>query len=262
MSAIRGMPRAAWAVLLAVALLVTTAVVLFTWEPSPRHTNPSATPKSPAAAPTESQPTTTPGTAAAVDMLEQDLQGLRAVRLIGVANPPAPITGTAATQPDLYAGEFVRRLLTQEYVSPRNDFLAWVQADSAQSSEPLVVGLVPTELRDRLAIYSVTTSTDGGARPIPNPEEWAALAQSRSYTTVQVDRVREPVPWANAVLAGRISDPGCTAREVLATVTRHQGDSMEKASVAVTMVLEGPPSRSTWGFVKLVRYTSIPMGAS
>lgn len=263
MDTLRRMPRATWAALVALGLVVTTAVVVFAWKPAPRHTVPLSAPTTTSTqAAIPSQPTPTQPSSAAMDTLSQDLHGLREVHLVDVVTPPPVITGVVATQPDLYAGEFVRRLLTQQYDSPRADLLAWVQAESAQTSEPLVVGLVPSELRDRMAVYSVTYASTGAASPIPSAAEWEALGQKDSSTTVQVERVREPVPWANAVQAGRITDPGCTAREVVATITRHQGDSVEKTSVSLSLVLEGPPSRATWGFVKLVQFTAIPMGAS
>ena len=77
-----------------------------------------------------------------------------------------------------------------------------------------------------------------------------------------VDRVIEPQSWSNAVDAGRIQDPGVTARQVHATVTRRVGTDTTKHSVEITINLEGPPSRAGWGFVTLLTYTSIPMGTS
>ena len=256
------MPRAAWAVLVALALVVTTAVAVFLWKPAPRHTE-ATTPTTASTKPSPPGPTAAaPGSPVAGDALSRDLAGLRATRVVSSTTAPTAITGVVATQPDLYAGEFVRRLLTHDYVTPRDDLVAWVQAESAKTTEPLVIGLVPAELHHRVGVHSVTTGQDGSPPPIPTAADWSALAQKRSTTTVEVERVREPVPWANAVLAGRITDAGCTAREVAATVTRHTGDTVERFSVSVALNLEGPPSRSTWGFVKLVQFTSIPMGAS
>ena len=169
------------------------------------------------------------------------------------------IQGDDSQQPDLYAAAFARRLLTQDYQTPRADLLAWVQAESAQSTEPLVVGLVPSELRDRFAVYSVTDATSGPA-PVPSEDDWRSLATRNAATTAVIDRVIEPQSWSNAVDAGRIQDPGVTARQVHATVTRRVGTDTTKYSVEVTINLEGPPSRAGWGFVTLLTYTSIPMG--
>lgn len=81
---------------------------------------------------------------------------------------------------------------------------------------------------------------------------------------MRVQHVTEPVAWSSAVLAGDITDPGVTAREVDALVTLHTTvDGRKRAqrfSVALTMNLEGPPTRPRWGFVTAVTYTVVPMG--
>ncbi len=169
------------------------------------------------------------------------------------------IEGQDSRQPDLFAAAFVRRLLTQDYRTPRADLLAWVQAESAQTTEPLVVGLVPPEMRDRFAVYSVTDTASGPA-PVPSEDEWRILAAQGATTTAAVGRVLEPQAWSNAVDAGRIHDPGVTARQVQATVTRHLGTVTSSYSVEVIVNLEGPPTRDRWGFVTLLTYTSIPTG--
>lgn len=195
---------------------------------------------------------------------EQDLQRLRAVTPVKASGAPRPISGDRAHQPDLYAAEFVRRLLTQDYRSPRQTHLAWVQAESAPTTEPLVVGLVPPELRDRLAVYSVSDAAEG-APPVPTEQEWSQLAAAKSYTSVQIQQVTEPLAWTTAVADGRITDPGITGREVAALVTRHTSGAgvhhAQRFSVAIALNLEGPPTRATWGFVAAVSYTSIPIDA-
>jgi hypothetical protein len=183
---------------------------------------------------------------------------------VDLASLTPRISGELAQHPDLYAAEFVRRLLTQDFRSPRQAHLAWVQAESAQTTEPLVVGLVPPRLRDRLAVYSVTDRTDG-APPVPTEQEWRQLAATRAVTTVEIQRVTEPFAWTSAVAAGRISDPGITGREVDALVTRHTPGTHTgedaKFSVAITLNLEGPPVRAAWGFVTAATYNAIPIGA-
>ncbi|KQZ88461.1 hypothetical protein ASD62_03160 [Phycicoccus sp. Root563] len=195
---------------------------------------------------------------------EQDLKRLRAVEPEQANGAARRIAGEQAQQPDLYAAEFVRRLLTQDYRSPRQTHLAWVQTESAQTKEPLVVGLVPPELRDRLAVYSVSDAADG-ASPVPTEQEWRQLAAAGSYTSVQIQHVTEPLAWTNAVADGRITDPGITGREVAALVTRHtkgsRGEHAQRFGIAMTLNLEGPPDRATWGFVAAVTYASIPIGA-
>jgi hypothetical protein len=180
-------------------------------------------------------------------------------------SPLPPITGDAATQPDLYAAAFTERLMTQDYRNPRQALLSWVQGESSRTEEPLVMGLVPPELRDRWAVFSVTDATDGQA-PIPTADEWAKLAQPAATKTVRVRRVTEPMAWTNAVESGRITDPGITARIVSAEVTlttvvdghpRHHAYSVE-----LGLEFEGPPTRNRWGFVAAVTYSAVPMGSS
>jgi hypothetical protein len=194
-----------------------------------------------------------------------DLAGLRAV-----TTPPAqPIKAQTPTayrhQPDLYARAFVERLLTQDYTTSRDGQLAWVQAESATTNEPLVTGMVPPELRDRLALFSVTDQRSGPA-PIPSTAQWKHLAELHGHTTVTVQRVTEPLAWSNAVEAGRVSDPGVTAREVTALVTlttRAGGRTVtRRTSVDLTLNLLGPPTRAEWAFTTLITYRAVPMGAS
>lgn len=199
-----------------------------------------------------------PGSAQAADLAR-----LAAAPSVVPADAGMAITGEASTQPDLYAAVFVRRLLSQDYRTPRAALLSWVQLESAKTTEPLVVGLVPPNLRDRLAVYSVTDSSTGPA-PVPSQPQWRALARQSAYTTVTIDRVVEPLAWSNAIAAGRVTDPGITGREVLATVTRHTGPTgaaTARASVDITVNLEGPPTRPTWGFVTAVTYTAVPLPA-
>ncbi|MBC9822857.1 hypothetical protein [Terrabacter sp. MAHUQ-38] len=194
-----------------------------------------------------------------------ELARLRAVAVTTPGHADRRIRGDATTQPDLYAAEFVRRLLTQNYQTSREQHLQWVQSEAAQTREPLVVGLVPHDLRDRLAVYSVTQTTSGPP-PIPSPQEWRQLSALEAYTTVRIDRVEEPMAWSNAVAAGRITDLGITGRQVAATVTQHTvkdgRTATSSSSVALTLNLQGPPTRATWGFVTAVTYTSVPVTAS
>ena len=73
------------------------------------------------------------------------LQGTQSVQAATSPRHPA-VSAEARQQPDLYAAAFVRELLTQNYRTSRDQLLAWVQSESAQSTEPLVVGLSPPQL--------------------------------------------------------------------------------------------------------------------
>lgn len=223
----------------------------------------SASPQ-PSSRPASASPPSSRATDREGSTAQRDLRKLRSIAPAKVADPPDRITGELTHQPDLYAAEFVRRLLTQDYRTSRQSHLAWVQAESAQTTEPLVVGLVPPELRDRIAMYSVSDAS-GGPAPVPDEREWNLLGRAGSFTTVQIQRVNEPLAWTNAVADGRITDPGATGREVAALVTRHTSgsgvDHSQRFSVDIALNLEGPPTRATWGFVAAVTYVSIPIGA-
>jgi hypothetical protein len=167
------------------------------------------------------------------------------------------VSAQARQQPDLYAAAFVRQLLTQDYRTDREQLLAWVQSESAQSADPLVVGLTPVDLRGRMAVASVQDGVNGPA-PVPSQSDWAGLARRQGHTTVQIQRVIEPVPWASAVASGQITDPGVTARQVDADVTLHTTDhgkdTVEHYSVALVVNLEGPPVLGGYGFVTAITY--------
>jgi len=198
--------------------------------------------------------------------LEQSINRMRAVAPVEPATSPQypAVSGQARQQPDLYAAAFVGELLTQDYRnSDRQELLAWVQSESAQSTDPLVVGLTPVDLRSRMAVASVQDGINGLA-PVPSQRDWAKLAGLQGHTTVQVLHVSEPVNWASAVANGQITDPGVTARQVdaeLTLQTTDQGKStLEHFSVSLVINLEGPPVRDGYGLVTTITYNVAAMG--
>jgi hypothetical protein len=209
--------------------------------------------------PTASLPGLSSLTAGQESDLQQSLARMRAqVPMAPATSAQYPaVSSQAREQPDLYVAAFTAELLTQDYRTSRDDLLAWVQSESAPSTEPLVVGLTPVSLRGRLALWSVQDDT-GSPAIVPNRNAWAALAERRGYTTVQIQKVTEPVSWADAVAGGQITDPGVTAREIDAEVTLHTTDNgppvTAASSVALTIQLEGPPARGGYGFVVAVIY--------
>ncbi|MHB8185692.1 MAG: hypothetical protein ACYDDU_06310 [Dermatophilaceae bacterium] len=208
-----------------------------------------------------------PGALAAEQQLElaQSINRMRAVPSVNAATSPnfPAVSAEARLQPDLYAAAFVRQLMTQDYATDRAHLLAWVQSESAQSTDPLVVGLTPVDLRGRMAVSSVQDGVNGPA-PVPSQGDWADLARRQGQTTVQIQRVTEPVPWASAVANGSITDPGVTARQVDADVTLHTNDHgkviAEHFSVALVVNLEGPPVLGGYGFVAAITYTVAAVG--
>lgn len=194
--------------------------------------------------------------------LQQGLSRIASTPLYA-GKPATPrIAGPAAEQADLYAAEFVRRLLSRDYAKvSRDSHLTWVQAESAATTEPLVIGLVPESSRERFAVWSVTDET-AGPSPVPDQSEWSKLASQRTMDAARIERVQQPVVWTNAVASGRITDPGVTAREVSAMVTRTSPAGTQRFSVAVSLNLEGPPARAAFGVVGVITFTSIPVGPS
>ena len=197
--------------------------------------------------------------------LAQSIDRMRAVPLVNPATSPKfpPVSAQARLQPDLYAAAFVRQLLTQDYRTDRQQLLAWVQSESAQSTDPLVVGLTPVDLRNKMAVASVQDEVNGPG-PVPSQGNWADLAQRQAHTTVQIQRVTQPVSWAAAVTGGQIIDPGVTARQVDAEVTLHTTEhakiATQRFSVAMVVNLEGPPVRPGYGFVTAITYNVVAVG--
>jgi hypothetical protein len=198
--------------------------------------------------------------------LASDLVRLAAAPVVRPATsrdyPAVPDSQRA--QPDMYARAFATQLLAQDYATARAELVAWVQSETVPTSEPLVVGLVPDELRPKLGVWTVTDSTDGTAPSIPTEAGWRAWAARGGTTGVEIVRVTEPAAWADAVAAGRITDPGVTARDVDAVVTTRWQDHGKtvtaKRSVFLSLTLEGPPTRAEYGYVNTVAYRSVPIG--
>jgi hypothetical protein len=259
--------RAALGIAASLAMVGAIAVPAIThWHhPSPHRAGPQ--PASPTSPPRAAHPTTVAGQSTLSWGQRRSIHGavarLRAMpRVPGVTSVlHPPVSNVARRQPDLYAEAFTRLLLTQNYRSNRQQLLEWVQSESAGCAEPTVVGLTPPSLRSRMAVASVQGQPGGGPAPVPSPARWAARGRLHGYTTVHIERVVTPIGWGTAVAAGRITDPGVTAREVDATVTLHTirngQPSTSVDSVALTMNLEGPPVRAEYGFVTAVTYTVV-----
>ena len=217
----------------------------------------------PLTAPGQLTSTLAPSDSAAV---ANDIARLVATPDVSPATSPAypAIPAGDRAQPDLYARAFVTELLSQDYRTNRNDLLAWAQSEAAQCSEPLVVGLVPADLRHKLGLWSLTDATDGSETPIPSAAEWKAWGDRSAHSTVTILRVTEPVKWAEAVSAGRLFDPGVTARDVDAEVTtqwiEHGHWKAAMQSVHLSLTLEGPPSLTGYGFVNAVSFDSVAGG--
>ena len=247
-------------------LAFVAAVVIVGGHPSPiSNGHDAAEGSSPVVAPTPSLSGARSLTSGQQADLQQSLARMRAEIPVtpGTSARYPAVSSQDRQQPDLYAVAFTRQLLTQDYRTGRGPLLAWVQSESAQSTEPLVVGLTPVDLRGRLALWSVQDDT-GSPAIVPSRSGWAALAERQGYTTVQIQKVTEPVSWAGAVADGEITDPGVTARQIDAEVTLHtvdHGRAMTmRFSVALSIQLEGPPVRGGYGFVVAAIYNVAGIG--
>jgi hypothetical protein len=207
-----------------------------------------------------------PGDSGTDSALASDLNSLRVAPAVQPAvshNYPA-IPTTDRAQAHVYARAFVTELFTQDYRTNRSDLLRWVQSETVPTIEPLVIGLVPSDLQPKLGVWSVSSTSDGSPTPIPAADEWQAWTAKQASTTVQILRVSEPTSWSEAVSAGRIADPGVTARDVDAVVTTrwvdHGQTRTSKRSVFLSLTLEGPPARSGFGYVNCVAYRTAPIG--
>lgn len=114
-------------------------------------------------------PTKTSTAVAPADPAAHEVERLRALPAVAAGRRAEAIAGEAILQPDLYAAEFVRRLLTQDYRTSRESQLRWVQAESALTREPLVVGLIPAELRYRYALFRSPMPTTLPLPSLPTP---------------------------------------------------------------------------------------------
>jgi hypothetical protein len=203
-------------------------------------------------------PSLSPIQSSAVERGVADLRTFPAVTPSTSPRYPAIAAGRK-TQPDLYAAAFAAQLLTQDYRAPRTELLSWIQSEAAPTTEPSIVALIPPALRGKFAVYSTLASVDGN--PVVSQADWDALTRAAAYTTVTVQRVIEPLYWSQAVADGRLADPGVTQREVDADVTLHYRERGKPrtsvSSVALTINLEGPPTRGGYGFVSVDNYLAV-----
>lgn len=255
----RALQRRSWVIIAIVVCVLSTGVALGISFMGQTHAADAAT------QPRVTSPPTTAGSPVPPASPDGQLARASATPTVTPTTGPNDLPTDALAQPDLFARVFITRLLTQDYRRPRDELLGWVQSHSAQSAEPLVVGLIPPGLRARWAVYSVT-DTGSGPAPIPTASEWDRLHRAGAHTTVQVQSVTQPYAWTSAVAAGRVTDPGVTGRQVTAHVTLHgvaNGTAYTTVtSVALSFNLEGPPARGQWGFVTLAAYTVVPVGQS
>jgi hypothetical protein len=177
--------------------------------------------------------------------------------------PPIPTADRA--QPDLYARAFFAKLFIHPYAGvTRDQMLAWLQAQ--QSASRFITGGTATE-RNRLLIESASDPqwSNSGFAALPDEAGWVQAQAGQVH--VGIDRLTCVVPpdWESAVEAGDITDPGITARlvsgDMTMTWTATGQSKTQKFSVALTLLLEGPPTARQYGVV-VIADTNVVQGAS
>ena len=101
------------------------------------------------------------------------------------SSAPSELPPDLTASPDQFARTFATGLLTQDFRTSRSSLLSWVQAHSAVSPEPLVMGLIPAPARPAWAVTSVTDSSEG-TPAVPDQREWDLLASVSGYQTVDI----------------------------------------------------------------------------
>jgi hypothetical protein len=240
----------------AFALLIGVIAFVLRDSSSVRHSSSPDSFQSPASA--KSAPPVVPEDST----LDGDLARLSAAPGVRPATSRAypSIRPASRQQPDLYASAFAAELLNQDYRTNRAALLAWVQSESTPCNEQLVVGLVPVDLRPKLAVWTVSETTDGSEPPVPSPVDWAALGTRGGVAVAKAVRVSEPAAWLDAVNDGRITDSRVAARDVEVDVTtRWQQDGQVRTairSITLGLTLELRPDGTGYGFVDLATLTT------
>jgi hypothetical protein len=176
-----------------------------------------------------------------------------------------PIPAQDRTQPDLYARAFLTGLFVHPYAGvTRAQMLAWVQSQQADS--PFITGGTVSE-RSRLLVESASDPqwSNHGYAVLPDDAGWAQAAAGRASVRIARLTCTTPPDWETAISDGDITDPGLTARLVSADMTMSWTEDRkvrtQRLSVALTLLLEGPPATGQYGVV-VIADTNVVQGAA
>lgn len=251
LAAHRGKAIAAVIALTALVGFAVLGIVL----PADHGATPHADPSSTTLTGTGPNPTTDPGTQAGNVLSGQELAELDAAPSVAPVTSALlpPIPAQTRMQPDLYARAFLTALFVHPYAGvTRGDMLAWVQAQQATSS--YITGGTPEQL-NRLLVESASDPawSNHGFAALPDEPTWTAASAGWMAVSIQKLTCITPPEWEAAIAAGTITDPGLTERLVSAdlrmTLTQHGHRVTQTVSVALTLLLEGPPTLSQFGVV-------------
>jgi len=161
-------------------------------------------------------------------------------------------------QPDLFARAFFTELFTRDYAgSSRGNLLSWVQANTG-IDQAKVSTLLPADLLMRTSTASLTDRFP----VVPDTAGWQSLAAFHGTSTVVPATVRDSTPpdVQQHILDGS-APAGWTEKLVTGTVTTRtvvNGHPVtHTASVALRLVLWGPPNLGSWSLIEAADYNTV-----
>jgi hypothetical protein len=162
------------------------------------------------------------------------------------------------SQPDLFAKAFFTELFTRDYAgSSRGNLLSWVQANTG-IDQAKVSTLLPADLLMRTSTASLTARFP----VVPDAAGWQSLASFHGTCSLDAATVRVTTPpeVQQHILDGS-APAGWTeklATGTIATRTVVNGHRVvHSASVALRLVLWGPPNLPTWSLVQASNYNNV-----
>jgi hypothetical protein len=168
------------------------------------------------------------------------------------------IGGVDRSQPDLFASAFFTELFTRDYAgSSRGILLSWVQANTG-IDQAKVSTLLPAGLLMRTSTASLTARFP----VVPDSAGWQSLAAFHGTSSIASATVRVTTPpdVQQHILDGS-APAGWTEKQVTGTVTTRtvvNGHPVaHSASVALRLVLWGPPNLPSWSLIEASDYNSV-----
>jgi hypothetical protein len=168
------------------------------------------------------------------------------------------ISDVDRSQPDLFARSFFTELFSRDYAgSSRGNLLSWVQANTGIDQAKVSI-LLPADLLMRTSTASLTARFP----VVPDPAGWQSLAAFHGTSAVVPASVRVSTPpdVQQHILDGS-APAGWTEKLVTGTVTTRTVVNghpvVHAASVALRLVLWGPPNLGSWSLIQASDYNSV-----
>jgi hypothetical protein len=168
------------------------------------------------------------------------------------------ISDVYRSQPDLFAKAFFTELFSRDYAgSSRGNLLSWVQANTG-IDRAKVSTLLPAELLMRTSTASLTARFP----VVPDTAGWQSLAAFHGTSAVAPASVRVSTPpeVQQHILDGS-APAGWTEKLVTGTVSTrtvvNEHRVAHSASVALRLVLWGPPNLPQWALIQAADYNTV-----